>query len=129
MPEDWNAVAADVAAGLLEAGTTAAIIRDGVPTGPAYDPTPGVDITAPCTVAFDSFRASEIDGTMIQRGDVKVLMAVTGFAIAADKDGNNANTPTPADRLLASGKQYAIIDVKPLRPGGVAVMWEIQARA
>lgn len=128
MSEDWTTVAADVALGLLEAGTSAAIIRDGVPTGPAYDPTPAVDISAPCTVVFDSFRASEIDGTMIQRGDVKVFMAVTGFTIAADASGNNVNTPTPADRLQASGKQYAVIDVKPLRPGGVAVMWEIQAR-
>lgn len=128
MSEDWTAVAADVALGLLEAGTTAYIVRDGVPTGPVYDPTPGVDIEAVCTVVYDSFRASEIDGTLIQQGDIKVLMAVTGFTIAADKDGNNANTPTPADRIKGDGKQYAIIDVKPLRPGGVTVMWEIVAR-
>ncbi|MCY0150888.1 hypothetical protein OEG84_25110 [Hoeflea sp. G2-23] len=114
MAEDWNAVAVDVAAGLIEAGTTATIIRAGTPTGPAHNPTPYA-----CTVVYDQWRADQIDGTLIQRGDLKILVAASDLAI----------TPTPADTFKdGDGKEYAIINVTPLQPAGVAVMYEIQAR-
>lgn len=119
MAEDWNSVAIDVAAGLLEAGTAAVIVRPGAPTGPAYDPTPGVPTNHACVVVFDEWRADQIDGTLIRRGDLKILVAAHGLGI----------TPTPADTFRYGGKDYAIINVRPLQPAGVPVMFEVQARA
>lgn len=119
MNEDWSAVAVDVAAGLLEAGTSATIVRAGTSTGPTHNPTPGVPAEHSCTVVFDQWRADQIDGTLIQRGDLKILVAASGLAI----------TPTPADTFRHAGKDYAIINVKPLQPAGVAVMYEMQCRA
>lgn len=119
MSDDWDAVAADVAEGLAEAGTAAAIVRAGASTGPAYDPIPGVDVEYPCVVVFDQWKNSEIDGTMIRRGDLKVLVGASGLSIE----------PGPDDRFKHGGKTYAIINVMPLAPAGTVAMWELQVRA
>lgn len=116
-------------------GTSANIIRAGTVTGPDYDPTYGPDIEAPCTIVFSEYTSSEIDGTLVQQGDIKVLMAASGFAIEAtsfledDVTPLNLNKPTPADRLSSGGKDYEIIDIKPLQPAGVVVMWKVQCRS
>ena len=131
MAEDWSAVAAEVAEGIVEAGTSASIIRAGVTTGPDYDPVIGPPITAACKVVYDEWKKSEIDGTLIRRGDRKVLMASSGFAIAADKDGNFLNEPSTGDTFKdgETGKPYTIVNVSPLAPAGIVVMWELQLRA
>lgn len=117
MSEDWDSVAADVALGLLEAGTTAYIVRAGTPTGPAHNPTPGTPSDLAVTVVYDKFRNNEIDGTLIKAGDLKILVAAGSVV------------PTVADGFKdGDGNQYTIINVTPLKPGGVVVMWEIQAR-
>lgn len=131
MAEDWTAAAADIAEGISEAGTAASIIRDGVTTGPDYDPVIGPPITAACKVVYDEWKKSEVDGTLIRRGDRKVLMASSGFSIAADNDGNFLNEPSTADAFKdgQTGKQYAIVNVSQLAPAGVVLMWELQLRA
>jgi hypothetical protein len=119
MAENWNAVAVDVLAGLTEAGVGAFIVRAGTPTGPVYNPTPGVPVAHPVTVVYDEWRLSEIDGTLIRVGDLKILVASSGLTI----------TPTPNDVFRdATGAEKSIINVEPLQPGGVAVMYVIQAR-
>lgn len=101
-------------------GTTATIIRAGTPTGPDYNPTPGTPVEYACTVVYDQWRADQIDGTLIQQGDLKILVAASGLAI----------DPTPADTFKdGDGKEYAIINVMPLKPGGVVVMHEMNVRA
>lgn len=100
-------------------GTDATIIRAGTPTGPAHNPTPGVPVEYACKAVFDTWRNDQIDGTLIQRGDLKILVASSGLTI----------TPTPADKFKHSAKEYAIINVDPLQPAGIPVMWTVQARA
>lgn len=119
MSEDWGAVAADVLEGLTEAGVGAYIIRAGTPTGPTYNPTPGQPVPHACTVVYDTWRDDQIDGTLIQRGDMKVLCASSGLSI----------TPMPNDSFkTVTGAPKSIINVEPLQPGGIPVMYVLQVR-
>ena len=117
------AIAAEVAAALAEAGAAtgtgpliATIRRRGTATGPAYNPTYGPDTLHTCTVVLSHYAARERDDTSIAAADVKVL------ASAMDID------PTPADTLVIGFVDYEIVEAMPLDPGGVVLMWTLQAR-
>jgi hypothetical protein len=119
MAEDWSAVAAEVAEGLAEAGTSATIIRAGEETGPAHDPTPGQPTSHPCTVVYDTWRNDQIDGTLIRQSDLKIMCSASGLSI----------TPAPNDRFKGvDGKECSIMNVEPLQPAGVPVMYVLQVR-
>ena len=118
MSEDWNAVAADVLEGLIEAGTGAEIIVPGVATGDAWNPTPGPPVAHACRIVFDTWRFGEVDGTLIRSTDLKVLVGAFGLSI----------TPTAAHTLKYDGVEYAIIDSTPLRPAGVTVLYTVACR-
>lgn len=116
MPENWDAIAAEVVEGIGEVGVAANIVRKGAQTGPAYNPTFGPDELFPVTIVYDEYDTDEIDGTLILATDLKIMMTAVGVV------------PTPADKLRAD-KDYSIQRVKPLQPGGTPVMWELQCRA
>lgn len=117
MAEDWNAVAAEVAAALGDVGHQATILRAGVATGPEYDPTWGPDLEFPVTLLGDSLALGLIDGTAIQAGDRREMMAAEGV------------TPTPADRIQIGATIYAIIRAEPYAPGGVPLYFDLILRA
>ena len=119
MSENWNAVAAEVLEGLIEAGTGAEIIVPGVATGDAWNPTPGQPVAHACRIVFDTWRFGEVDGTRIRSTDLKVLVGASGLSI----------TPTAAHTLKYDGVEYAIIDSTPLRPAGVTVLYTVACRA
>lgn len=64
---------------------------------------------------FD-WPAKEVDGTSILRGDKKILLEAS-------------QAPTTKDRMIIGGVDHEIISSKPLAPGGVAVIYIVQARA
>lgn len=85
------------------------------PMGP--QPTP-VDDEYACTVVIDNFTARDRDGTNVQAGDVKLLVSTEGLTVV----------PKNSNKIRVSGQTYSIVDVTELAPGGVAVMWTVQAR-
>ena len=96
-----------------------ATLRRPSTTGAAYNPTPGDPDNHPVTVVTLDYSTSEIDGTRILATDRRVLMAKRSLAIE----------PTSSDKLVIGGVSYSIIPpVKPLSPGGVVVLYELQAR-
>lgn len=99
-------------------GTDAKIIRAGTPSGPPNNPTPGTPVPYDCKAVFDKWRTDQIDGTLIQMGDLKVLVASSGLSIE----------PTPADNFQYSATDYAIVNVMPVKPGGTVVYYELQVR-
>lgn len=62
------------------------------------------------------FPQTMIDGTLIQQGDRRVMMAATG------------PKPTTADKLTVSGVVHRIISVRESGPSGVALYYFVQAR-
>jgi hypothetical protein len=88
------------------------------PTAEPWNPT-FVTVDHPCTVVVTSYRAEEVDGTLVQRRDRKVLMAA-----------DVAVEPSTSDALVIDGRVFQIVSVDPLQPapGGVTVMYTVQAR-
>lgn len=65
---------------------------------------------------IEEYSIPQIDGTNIRIGDRKALCV----DVAEPKPG--------VDKLKIGTIEYAIISVKPLAPGGVAVYYEVQIR-
>ncbi|CAN7169467.1 hypothetical protein LJR202_000282 [Brevundimonas sp. LjRoot202] len=100
-------------------GQLGAIRREGAPTGPAYDPTPGAPVDHPARFAVMSYGSNEIDGSRILTTDKKVLLAPGSLAVE----------PTTSDLLVeADGSTLTIIDVDPLKPAETTLLWTVQAR-
>lgn len=98
-------------------GTAAAIVRS-TSTGDAWSPTI-TDTDYACEVVVTNYAQSAIDGTLIHQNDRKVLLSTKGLTI----------TPTDGDKITVAGLTFEIVSLKPLAPGGVNVLWEVQARA
>ena len=62
------------------------------------------------------FPQTMVDGTIIQQGDRRVMLAATG------------PKPTTADRLKIAGVTYRVISVRETGPSGVPLYYFVQAR-
>jgi len=62
------------------------------------------------------FDKSEIDGSVIQAGDVRILF---------DADGG---TPINDDNLSFNSTNYRVMNVKPQSPSGTDIYYELQCR-
>lgn len=125
MAENWATIAAEVDAALKSVGSTdagfsATLTKTTLtPGADPWDPSTGTTTTVntAVTVVVTEYEKNQIDGTLIQASDRKVLMtAMAGVE------------PVPADTLTISGKVYSVINAMPLAPAGIAVMYEVQAR-
>jgi len=102
---------------LTKYGQPVTLVRQ---TSGPYDPTTG---TSPVTTttyagyaAVFAYPAAEVDGTMIQRGDKRAYLTLTGA------------TPLPSDAFTIAGVTHAIVNVEALDPGGLVVMYTLQVR-
>jgi hypothetical protein len=59
-----------------------------------------------------------VDGTTILSGDRKLLISAERFEAF----------PKTTDKLIADGVEYNIINVSPLAPGGVSILYTLQIR-
>lgn len=107
--------------------TAAALIADkGQPitltnrTSGTYDPATGSATIA--TVVEETFgvvldfAAKDIDGTLIKRGDKKVILEATTIF------------PTSTSTLTIGGVVHTVVEAVPVNPGGTVVIYKIQAR-
>ena len=70
----------------------------------------------PCIVVRDTYSAMERTGTLIEEGDVKLLIAVTD------------TPPTTADRLEVQGVTYHLQSVDPIQPGPTVLLYQARGR-
>ena len=63
---------------------------------------------------FTAYKQTEIDGTIIQRGDSRVLIA--GYE------------PIKGDQIIDGTDVYNVIERETVKPGDVALLWKAQAR-
>jgi hypothetical protein len=93
----------------------------------AYDPATGkptVTITQFTGSAFrDAFELKSIDGTLIRRGDVQLLVSPVQVS------GEDMPKPLETDTVVFDGVTYTVVAVQPWDYAGVAVGFEVQARA
>lgn len=90
--------------------------------GGGYDPDAGavdegdVDVWSANGVEFN-YTQREVDGTLIQQGDRRILIAPT-----------LGTTPQSGDVVTLGAKRLEVVNSKPLQPAGVVVLHEVQAR-
>lgn len=99
-------------------GQVGAIRRETPGAGPPYSPGPPTVADHAATLVVLDYENREIDGTRILATDKKVLIAAGGLAIE----------PGPADKVVIGGAAHEVVDVKPLSPAGVVVLFEAQCR-
>ena len=119
MAEDWATVRADVATALAGAGFPAIVRRtaQAPDSDRPWDVTGGSPVDFTVNVILDDYNRTEVDGTTVQRSDKKVLVDAATVV------------PSTADLLVVNGQVMQIVSVKTINPGGVALMYEVQARA
>lgn len=109
----------DILALLADLGESLTLIS--VTTG-VYDPaTSSVTETTTnhsITAAVVNYNANQIDGTLIQAGDRKVIVAASGLAV----------TPKQNDKVTGLGDTVRVISVRTFRESGSTVAYVLQVR-
>lgn len=87
----------------------------------AYDPATGaaapvIQITSGIPAAVFAYVDADIDGTLIQRGDKRVLMSPTF-------------EPVKGDVVTIGSVEHTVISVRSNEPAGTPVLYTVQVRA
>lgn len=115
--DDMKVTANDL---LAEFGQTIVITTQ---TAGTYSPTTGTSTVTTATqtgrgAIFEYTNGSrDIDGTLIQQGDKKLLLSAVGIT-----------APQMNDTLVANGKTWTIKGIKETNPAGSIVMYECNLR-
>jgi len=120
MSFDYQRMAQTAKRLLTKFGAPAVLSRDGG-TG-VYDPSTGQVVgggtqTWDCTAAVLAYHAQDIDGTLIQAGDSRVLIAP-----------DIATVPETGDVVNVAGRTLTAIRVAVTAPAGIVVLYDVQAR-
>ena len=78
----------------------AVLTRDGPPTGPAYDPTPGTPQAWPCKAVEDEWSSSVRSGGLVASADRKILILADTLKGAVPQEG---------DRVTVQGQTFLIV--------------------
>ena len=91
------------------------------PTGDTFDPPTGSYSGGTTTTitgvgsAFD-YEKGEIDGTIVQKGDIRLIFEASTVA------------PAQNDNCAIDSINYRVMSVEPLSPGGTNVIFTVQLR-
>lgn len=88
-------------------------------TGKAWEPTQTAQ-GYPTKGVVGEYESREIDGVNVLRGDFKVLVAAGPLG---------SLVPMVTDKIVIGGRALSIVNVRITYPAGVAVLYEVQARA
>lgn len=98
-------------------GQAATLIKPGAITGPGYAPTAYAADEEHAIKAIDlMFRMRDAGGT---------LVTATRRTLYVSTEGLTAVEPEKGDRVRVGGTVHEIDEVRPLRPGGTNVLWEV----
>lgn len=103
-----RAVGAEVGAGTFEA----TIIRAGTPTGPAYDPTPGLPVEYQVAVIDSNINVRDEAGTLV--GETRRMLTIEAGVVV----------PLKGDIVTVRGVNYTIADLQTVAPLGVDLLYK-----
>lgn len=118
MSDFYTNLAATASRLLTDKGQSVTFVH---PVDGSFDPatgitTPGVPTNITGYGAAFDYKNTEIDGTIIQRGDIRFLFEST------------ATIPVIGDTITLDTVEYRVMDVKPTQPAGTNVLTEAQLR-
>jgi hypothetical protein len=94
-----------------------ATLRKYVASGPAFSPSVTHE-SHDCQIVDMTHMGKMSDGTRIETGESLLYMAKGSLTVE----------PTLSDQVTFGGQTYQIIKTMPLKPGGIVLFYEIQAR-
>lgn len=96
-------------------GKPAVLVRE-ERTGPPHAPvvTP---VEHPVTLVETGYSLTNRDSTLVQAGDKMGLISTGGTPPALD------------DKLRIDGSRYSFVDLQPLNPGGLVLLYEFHCRS
>jgi len=92
-------------------------IEAGPATGPAWNPTPGTDVSTTLDATASGVAAEYVDGKSVLATDLMVTAAVFDRA------------PTMSGRIEIDGKEVQIVKIMPKPAAGTVVVWNFICRA
>lgn len=116
----YDEMAATALALITRFGRTIAVTRE---TAGGYDPATG-GVTAPVLLSQTAngvvreYSHQHVDGTLIQAGDQRVILAASGMDFA----------PAPGDRITVGSLSLGVVSVQERNPGGTSLVYELQVR-
>lgn len=114
MAEDWAGIAGEVTDALASVGFAAVLEVPYITNGTAYDPTQAGWPTEIAVVVVDAgTRARNRPGQVVEQTVRTLMMAVPDQAPQVDW------------RVQIATRWHRILEVRPLAPGGVDVMFEV----
>ncbi len=121
MSFDYAAIAKDADATIREFGASATLRRIASDSA-TYNPATGVatqPATSPqkCVAVVFAYPQKMIDGSLIRQGDSQAYVSTVGIT-----------APIVGDQLDWQGTILTVMNVKPLAPAGVQVLYELQLR-
>ncbi|CAD7023166.1 hypothetical protein REJC140_00115 [Pseudorhizobium endolithicum] len=129
--EDWNAIAAEVSDAIRSVsdisqpnGYPVTLRIPGEATGPEWDPQPGGGPTYKTLYAVEGFQeVRDASGTLI--GQTRHTLTVTADPDAVPMKSHQVAIGVRAEDVAADTAFIEIIEVRPLAPAGVAVLYEL----
>lgn len=105
---------------LAKYGKQGRIVTDGAPTGPPHNPQPGAPTFTNCVWVEAENSIKNRPNTVVEQGDVYGYIAASV-----------AVPPSMARRIVTdvmSGAELNFVELLPLNPGGVTLLYEFRAR-
>ncbi len=93
-------------------------------TEPWRDSTDAAEVLVPITGVFIEFETQDIDGTLVRRGDKRVLVA----AIDVEQANKAAEDVENFDKILDGTVSWKIQNVGIIEPGDLTIMYDIHVR-
>ena len=117
---DYADIRTDADAAITEAGQPGFLRRMTAGSGlDPWNPGSGAVTDYPVVFVLLDYAARDRDGTLIRQNDQQALIRAGGLPVE----------PTDADQLVdASGLSFEIVAMRPLAPGGVALLYQAQVR-
>lgn len=116
MAENWSSIAAEVAEALADVGFTCTIEQPGILSEINGDVTEGAATLHEVSVVDDMITRRDAGGTIT--GSVRVLTVEAGVV-----------TPVKGWRVQVRGQWHRIASVKPMAPGGVDLLYDLELEA
>ena len=109
---NWDSTIAEVGAALAEVGFAVTLRKAGTPTGPDWNPTPGTPTNHQLFALQEFNQVRDRSGTLTDQVQRTLTVSATGVE------------PKQGDEIQVNGDWLEILAVRPLAPGGEALLYE-----
>jgi len=122
MAIDYERIAASALAQIQNAGLDITITRTTIDSFD-FDPTlgetiPGATVVVAASGVQTRYKNRDIDGVVIKRGDMRLLVAADGLSI----------TPQQGDTATFDSIVWQVVEVESIKPSDTAVLYICQTR-